>query len=86
LFGTLLPVSLYEENWVGMRTVPVRLTEQQALEQAKEKLSDYEEKLSKDTKILAVSTSHRIENDTFIYSVTLKCEENIAEKSEILIK
>lgn len=86
LFGTLLPVSLYKENWVGMRTVPVRLTEQQALEQAKEKLSDYEEKLSKDTKILAVSTSHRIENDTFIYSVTLKCEENIAEKSEILIK
>jgi similar to stage IV sporulation protein len=69
-----------------MRTVPVRLTEQQALEQAKEKLSDYEKNLPQDTKVLAVSTSHRIENDTFIYSVTLKCEENIAEKSEILIK
>ncbi|MFU0832982.1 MAG: Sporulation protein [Oscillospiraceae bacterium] len=86
LFGTLLPVSLYEEDWVGMRTVPIHLTEQQALAQAKEKLSAYQKNLPQDTKVLAVSTSQRIEKDTFIYSVTLKCEENIAQESEILIK
>lgn len=86
LFGTLLPVSLYEEDWVGMRTVPIHLTQQQALAQAKEKLSEYQKNLPPDTKVLAVSASHRIEKNSLIYSATLKCEENIAKESEILIK
>lgn len=86
LFGTLLPVSLYEEDWDGMQTAPVVISRQQAIGQAKEKLSGYEKNLPAGTKILGVQTSDRTENDVLIYSASFKCEENIAEESEILIK
>lgn len=86
LFGTLLPVSFYEENWAGVRTVPITLTRRQAEDQAKEELANYEKALPEGTKVLSTAAEGRDENGTFIYSVTLKCEENIAKESEILIK
>jgi similar to stage IV sporulation protein len=86
LFGTLLPVSLYEEDWSGMRTVPVVISTEQATRQAEEKLSGFEKNLPEGTKILSVRASDRTEKDVFIYSASLKCEENIAKESEILIK
>ncbi|WP_411676253.1 sporulation protein YqfD [Caproicibacter sp.] len=86
LFGTLLPVSLYEEDWTGMCTVPVTVTRQQAVAEAKKDLAEYEKNLPQGTKILSSSASDRTEKETLIYSVTLKCEENIAKESEILIK
>lgn len=86
LFGTLLPVSLYEEEWNGMRTVPVVISTREAIGQAEEKMKKYEENLPEGTKILSVHASNRTENNVLIYSAVLKCEENIAEESEMLIK
>jgi len=86
LFGTPLPLSLYEEEWRGMRTVPVAILREQAVRQAKEKLAGYKKSLPQKTKILSERISDRTENDALIFSVSLTCEENIAEESEILIK
>ena len=86
LFGTLLPLSLYEEDWEEMRTVPVEITKQQAAAQAEEKLSGYKKSLPKGTTILSQQVSDRTENQVLVYSALLKCEENIAEESEMLIK
>ncbi|MCI1966707.1 MAG: sporulation protein YqfD [Oscillospiraceae bacterium] len=86
LFGTLLPVSLYEEVWNGMQAKSVEISRQQAIVKAKEKLLEYEKSLPGDAKILSSDVSDRIEQEVLIYSASLKCEENIAEESEILIK
>ncbi len=86
LFGTLLPISLYEENWNGMRTVPVEISRQQAIGQAKKKLSEYERNLPEGTKVLSAQAQDRVKNGTLVYSASIKCKENISKQSEILIK
>lgn len=86
LFGTLLPVSLFEEDWTGMKTVPVTLTRAQALRQAQEQLDEYEKNLPQRTRVLSVRWKDRTESRKLFYTAVLQCEENIAKESEILIK
>jgi len=86
LFGTLLPISVYQEDWIGTRTVSVQISQQQAVEQAKAKLLDYEKSLPKGTKVLNVDASECVEKNTLIYNARLTCEEDIAVKSGISIK
>lgn len=69
-----------------MRTVPVRLTREQALREAKEQLEGYESALPDGTKILSVETQDKTQDGELVVSSLLRCEENIARESEILIK
>ena len=86
LFGTLLPVSLFEEDWAEMRTVPVRVSREQALAAAREKVEGYKRNLPQVTKILSVEESGETDGKTLQYTAVLRCEEDIAKESEILIK
>lgn len=86
LFGTLLPVSVFEEDWTEMRTVPVRVSREQALAAAREKVEGYKRNLPQVTKVLSVEESEETDGKTLQYTAVLRCEENIAKESEILIK
>lgn len=86
LFGTLLPVSVLEEDWTGMRTVTVRVSREQALAAAREKVEGYKKNLPQVTKILSVEEGEETDGKTLQYTAVLRCEENIAKESEILIK
>lgn len=84
LMNSILPVSLYEENWVEEETVAVTLTEPQAVEEAKKIIERRQKEELRDAKVLSSSGTAKIQNGKLIYTAVLKCEENIAKESEIL--
>lgn len=85
LMNSILPVSLYEENWIEEQNVNVTLTREQALKEAQQQI-EQKEKEMKDAQILSSSASDKISDSKLIYTVLVKCRENIAQESEILIK
>lgn len=86
LFGTVLPLSLYREQWTEMRSVPLSLSRKQALGRAAGQLENYGRSLPEGTKILSVQTKDTEKDGTLVVSYTVRCEENIARESEMLIK
>lgn len=86
LFGTLLPVGLYEEYWEQFKTTPFKLTVEQAHTIAEKEIEKKEEELRKCCKILSQKVTDSVNGDQLIYKVILQCEENIGTESEIFIK
>jgi sporulation protein YqfD len=85
LMNAVLPISLYEENWVEQKTVKVTLTREQALAEARKQILEKERSGLNDAQILSSSADDKISGSSLIYTVILKCVENIAQESEILI-
>lgn len=86
LFGRILPVGLYREEWMGRQTCAVTLTRAQARARAERKIKDQEDGMSGKIKILSSSPTEVLSGTSFVLTVRLKCRENIAQESEILIK
>ncbi len=85
LMNTVLPLSVYEENWVEHKTAEILLTKQQALAQAEQMMLEKQNTELKDAKILSSSTADEMDDSRLIYTVMAKCRENIAQESEIII-
>lgn len=84
LMNSVLPVSIYEENWIEEKNVTVKLTEQQATEEAKKIIEVRQKEELRDARVISCEGTGKIEGDKMIYTAVLKCEENIARESEIL--
>lgn len=86
LMNSVLPISLYEEKWSEQRTEEITLTREQALAEAKKQIEQQELAQLKDAKIVSSSETGEVSEGKLIYTVQMKCEENIAQESEIVIK
>lgn len=86
LFGTVLPLSVYEETWTQVQARNTTLTKQQALDEAKKQIEASEKTTLAGAKILSSTWKDSVEDRKLICTATVKCEENIAKESEILIK
>lgn len=78
-----LPISIYTETWYEQELEEVTLTEQQAKEQAEQKMEELIKESWQDIKILSSNKSGKI--DAKVYRLTLhcRCEQNIAVEAEI---
>ncbi|HEX3016708.1 MAG TPA: sporulation protein YqfD [Caproicibacter sp.] len=86
LFGTLLPLGVYEERWDEIRTVDYVLTKEQARALAKQEIAKQAKEILKDGKFTESSAAEKWEKNTLTYTARLTCEENIAKQSEIFLK
>jgi similar to stage IV sporulation protein len=86
LMNSVLPIRLYEENWIEQYTAAVTLTREQALKEAEKLMTQKEKDELKDAKIISRNVSDKIVGSKLIYTSLVKCDENIARESEILIK
>jgi similar to stage IV sporulation protein len=86
LFGTPLPLSLYEERWDEVRTENFLLTKDEARALAKKEVTAKTEPLLKNGKILASQSTEKWTKNHLTLSAHLNCEENIALESPIFIK
>ncbi|WP_101697697.1 sporulation protein YqfD [Clostridium minihomine] len=81
-----LPISVYTEVWTEQSEEEIVLTEQQAKEQAEQKLEELKKEQWKEVKILSSNQSGKIEGGTYRLTLYCRCEENIAVESEIPFK
>ena len=82
-----LPATVYEEMWTEYQVQQIRLTEEQALQKAKEELEKQQnEALKEDDKILSTNTTYTVENGQLILRATSVWEENISQESEIYVE
>ncbi len=86
LMNSVLPLSLYEENWVEEHTVNITLTTEQARKEAEKQMKQKLEQELSGAKITEASSSDQTVGSKLIYTEVVKCEQNIAQESEILIK
>lgn len=85
LMNCILPVGLYETNWIEEESVSVMLTKEQAVEEAKKMLENKIKEELPNAKVISVSASDQMKDSKLFYTATVKCEENIVKESEILI-
>ncbi|WP_312695122.1 sporulation protein YqfD [Caproiciproducens sp.] len=86
LMNSILPLGVYEEKWTEERTENITLTKQQAIAEAKNQMEQKQKEELKDAKIISASEDSNFADSRLIYTLKVKCEENIAQESEILIK
>lgn len=86
LCGVLLPVSLYTEHWTEQHEQEIPISQEQALKEAKEKMSLLQKQQMKEGKIIESKESVKKVGNTLLYTVEAKCEENIAVENELIVK
>lgn len=86
LFGTLLPLGVYQERWTEYSPVWVTLTNEQARAQADAQIASRASKMLGQGKVLSARSTDTVRDGRLIRTAILHCEENIAKESEILIK
>ncbi len=67
-----LPATVYEETWTEYQVQQIQLTEEQALQKAKEELEKQQNEALKkeDDKILSTNTTYTVENGQLILRAT----------------
>lgn len=86
LMNSVLPMSLYEENWVEYDSYSYTLNREQAIRLAERQIEERVQSELKDVEVISKSATDKISDSKLIYTVNLQCRENIAQESEILIK
>ena len=86
MFGTPLPLGIYEERWDEVRTVGFVLTKEQARAAAKQEIDRQTKQFLKNGKIVGTKTEEKWEKNALTECAHLTCEENIAQESPIFIK
>lgn len=86
LMNSVLPLSIYEETWTQEKAETITLTKAQAIAQAQKIIQEKMKEELKDVKIITSTPTEKITGNKLIYNLFIKCEENIARESEILIK
>lgn len=86
LFGTPLPLGVYEERWERVRTEKEVCTRSQARETAKKAIALQAEALVKKGKVTGTQVTETWEKDRLRCTAQLTCEEDIAQESKIPLK
>ena len=86
LFGTPLPLGVYEERWDEVRTESFTLTKDEARALVQKEIAAKTAPILKKGKIVGSQTGEKWEKNTLTETVKLTCEENIAQESPIFIK
>ena len=86
LFGTPLPLGVYEERWEKVRTESDTLTRAQAQELAKRKIGEQAGALLKKGRVKNMELTEKWEKNELRCTADLTCEEDIAQESKILLK
>lgn len=86
VMDSMLPVSLYTENWVEetRRTVPV--SQEEALENARRDVARQQKEQLGDAKITDQRETVEVRDGTLYYSVEVDCEEDIGVESEVFLQ
>lgn len=85
LFGKNLPVGLEKLELKEYQLVKKTYTQAEAEQVLKGKMEVYETELSKKVKMISKNTERLEQNGAFVIKVSYICEENIAQKEEIMI-
>lgn len=85
LMSAVLPLDLYQLDWVEERTVAVAVPPEQARREAEGLLQKKQKEEMRDAEILSSGASDTVDGTRLIFTRSLKCRENIARESEILI-
>lgn len=86
LFGTVLPLSVYEEKWEQTHVAETVLTKSQALTAAKQEADRQIRQLLGSGKVISEKSEEKWESGALVKTIHLTCEENIAQESAIFIK
>lgn len=86
MFGVLLPLGIYEEEWSETRVVETMLTKDETRALAKAEVERKTKEILPSGKVISSKIDEKWGNGVLEESVLLVCEENIAKESPIFIK
>ena len=84
-FDMPLPINIYKQVFIGQEAHDIVLSEDEAREEAKQKIQKIEEESFKDAVIIDKNFLEKIEDDKYMYEVNYYCEEDIAVAEEIIV-
>ena len=84
-FDMPLPINIYKQIFIGQEAHDIVLSEDEAREEAKQKIQKIEEESFKDAVIIDKNFLEKIEDDKYMYEVNYYCEEDIAVEEEIIV-
>lgn len=86
VMDSLLPISYYTENWVEETRQVVPLSQEEALEKAREDVAIQQKEQIGDAKITAQKETVEVRDGVLYYRVDVECEENIGVESEVFLQ
>lgn len=86
LFGTPLPLGMYEERWEEVRTENASRTPEEAEALAEKQIDEQAKQLLNGGRVTGKKLTEKRSADALTLTAELACEENIAKESEIFIK
>ncbi len=86
LFGTPLPLGMYEERWEEVRGKDSLMTKSQARAAAEAEIMKQAKSAMKDGRVTGKKITEKWGKDNLTVTALLNCEENIAKEVEIYLK
>ncbi len=86
LFGTPLPLGMYEEQWEEVRNENASRTSEEAEALAEKQIDEQAKQLLKGGRVTGRKFTKKCNASTLSLTAELTCEEDIAKESEIFIK
>jgi similar to stage IV sporulation protein len=86
MFGIMLPLGVYEEEWSEVQVTETTLTKDEARARAKKEVEQKTKQILPSGKVISSKIDEKWENGALLENVFLVCEENIAQESPIFIK
>ena len=83
--GIELPVTIFTERWIEEESEQIRITEEQALLQARQEFEKFCQEQWEGIKVISQKEQGSSQKDVYLLTVECICEENIAVESEILL-
>ena len=83
---SLLPVSFYKENWIEEMRQVVPMSQEEALQKAREEVAIQQKEQLGDATITAQQETVEVRDGVLYYRVDVNCEENIGVESEVFLQ
>ena len=86
VMDSLLPVSFYKENWIEEMRQVVPMSQEEALQKAREEVAIQQKGQLVDATITAQQETVEVRDGVLYYRVDVNCEENIGVESEVFLQ
>ena len=86
VMDSLLPVSFYKENWIEEMRQVVPVSQEEALQKAREEVAIQQKEQLGDATITAQQETVEVRDGVLYYRVDVNCEENIGVESEVFLQ
>ena len=86
VMDSLLPVSFYKENWIEEMRQVVPMSQEEALQKAREEVAIQQKEQLGDATITAQRETVEVRDGVLYYRVDVNCEENIGVESEVFLQ